>query len=310
MCRNIKTLANFTPPATDDEIRASALQFVRKLSGTTKPSKANEAVFNEAVEEVTAAAQRLVRSLKTTAPPRTRVKREESEGAQAALQRRRSAFLVQRSSAEPDVRPLATGGVMDLGTEGQGVRRHRREQGHRPRHRAGAGARRGARRDLRAWRGAAAEAEPNCAALGVQVFAQTCDVATPRPSRAFLGGARRRWAASTSACTTPRRWRAGADLESWEASLAGGSDGGGARLRAGDPLDGCAGGGSLLVVSSISAIEASPGPDFAYSAAKAAQLAYVKKLATLHAAAASAPTPSCPAPSTSPAGSGTSSVRH
>ena len=63
MCRNIKTLANFEPPATDDEIRASALQFVRKLSGSTRPSRANEAVFNQAVEEVTAAAERLVRSL-------------------------------------------------------------------------------------------------------------------------------------------------------------------------------------------------------------------------------------------------------
>lgn len=72
MCRNIKTLANFEPPATDDEIRASALQFVRKLSGSTHPSKANEAVFNQAVDEVTAAAQRLVHSLKTTAPPRNR----------------------------------------------------------------------------------------------------------------------------------------------------------------------------------------------------------------------------------------------
>ena len=72
MCRNIKTLANFEPPATDDEIRASALQFVRKLSGTAKPSKANEAVFEQAVEEVTAAAERLVRSLNTTAPPRNR----------------------------------------------------------------------------------------------------------------------------------------------------------------------------------------------------------------------------------------------
>src|SRR5688572_28189319 len=58
MCRNIKTLANFAPPATDDEIRASALQFVRKLSGTSKPSKANDAAFNTAVEEVTAAAER------------------------------------------------------------------------------------------------------------------------------------------------------------------------------------------------------------------------------------------------------------
>lgn len=72
MCRNIKTLANFAPPATDDEIRASALQFVRKLSGTTKPSRANEDVFNRAVEEVTAAAQRLVHSLQTSAPPRNR----------------------------------------------------------------------------------------------------------------------------------------------------------------------------------------------------------------------------------------------
>jgi hypothetical protein len=72
MCRNIKTLANFAPPATDDEIRASALQFVRKLSGTTKPSKANEAAFSAAVDEVTAAAHRLLRSLKTTAPKRNR----------------------------------------------------------------------------------------------------------------------------------------------------------------------------------------------------------------------------------------------
>ena len=72
MCRNIKTLANFSPPATEDEIRASALQFVRKLSGTAKPSKANEAVFNQAVEDVTAAAERLIRSLVTSAPPRDR----------------------------------------------------------------------------------------------------------------------------------------------------------------------------------------------------------------------------------------------
>jgi hypothetical protein len=72
MCRNIKTLANFDPPATHDEIYASALQFVRKLSGTTKPSKANEAVFNEAVAEVTAAARRLVSSLETNAPPKNR----------------------------------------------------------------------------------------------------------------------------------------------------------------------------------------------------------------------------------------------
>ena len=72
MCRNIKTLANFEPPATDDEIRASALQFVRKLSGTTKPSRANEAAFDAAVEEVTVAARRLVHSLQTSAAPRNR----------------------------------------------------------------------------------------------------------------------------------------------------------------------------------------------------------------------------------------------
>jgi len=72
MCRNIKTLANFEPPATDDEIRASALQFVRKLSGTTRPSRANEVVFNQAVDEVAAAANRLVSSLTTSAPPRDR----------------------------------------------------------------------------------------------------------------------------------------------------------------------------------------------------------------------------------------------
>jgi hypothetical protein len=72
MCRNIKTLANFAPPATDDEIRASALQFVRKLSGSAKPSRANEAAFATAVDEVTAAATRLVRSFVTSAPPRNR----------------------------------------------------------------------------------------------------------------------------------------------------------------------------------------------------------------------------------------------
>ena len=72
MCRNIKTLANFEPPATDEEIRASALQFVRKLSGATRPSRANEAAFNRAVEEVTEAATRLIHSLETSAPPKDR----------------------------------------------------------------------------------------------------------------------------------------------------------------------------------------------------------------------------------------------
>jgi hypothetical protein len=86
MCRNIKTLANFAPPATDDEIRASALQFVRKLSGTTRPSRVNEPAFNQAVEEVTAAAQRLIGSLTTAAPPRTR--EEEARKAKERAQRR------------------------------------------------------------------------------------------------------------------------------------------------------------------------------------------------------------------------------
>ena len=72
MCRNIKTLANFEPPATDDEIRASALQFVRKLSGSTRPSRANQEAFDRAVDEVTAAATRLIESLSTSAPPRNR----------------------------------------------------------------------------------------------------------------------------------------------------------------------------------------------------------------------------------------------
>jgi hypothetical protein len=72
MCRNIRTLFNFEPPATNDEIHASALQFVRKLSGFTHPSKANEAAFDHAVDEVTAAARKLLKSLETTAPPRDR----------------------------------------------------------------------------------------------------------------------------------------------------------------------------------------------------------------------------------------------
>ena len=87
MCRNIKTLANFAPPATDDEIRASALQFVRKLSGSTRPSRANEEVFERAVEEVTAAAHRLIASLSTSAPPRNR-----EEEARKARERSRERF--------------------------------------------------------------------------------------------------------------------------------------------------------------------------------------------------------------------------
>jgi hypothetical protein len=72
MCRNIKTLFNFEPPATEAEIRASAVQFVRKLSGFTKPSKANEEAFEQAIDEVAAVARRLLASLQTNAPPRDR----------------------------------------------------------------------------------------------------------------------------------------------------------------------------------------------------------------------------------------------
>ena len=72
MCRNIRTLANFEPPATDEEVRASALQFVRKVSGMNRPSRANEAVFSKAVDEVTEAARRMIDSLQTAAAPRNR----------------------------------------------------------------------------------------------------------------------------------------------------------------------------------------------------------------------------------------------
>jgi hypothetical protein len=87
MCRNIKTLANFAPPATDDEIRASALQFVRKLSGTTRPSRANEAAFNQAVDDVSAAARRLLGALTTAAAPRNR-----DEETRKAQERARARF--------------------------------------------------------------------------------------------------------------------------------------------------------------------------------------------------------------------------
>lgn len=86
MCRNIKTLANFEPPATEEEIRASALQFVRKLSGTTHPSRTNEAVFNQAVEEVTEAAARLIRSIRTSGRPRNR-EEEARKAKERSLQR-------------------------------------------------------------------------------------------------------------------------------------------------------------------------------------------------------------------------------
>ena len=72
MCRNIRTLFNFDPPATEDEVRASAVQFVRKLSGITHPSKANEAAFDRAIRDVTKAARRLIDSLETNSPPKNR----------------------------------------------------------------------------------------------------------------------------------------------------------------------------------------------------------------------------------------------
>jgi hypothetical protein len=100
MCRNIKVLANFEPPATPDEIRASALQFVRKLSGTTKPSKANEDAFNLAVEEVTAAAHRLIDALVINAPPRNR-EIEARKGRERAIKRGRPVAQAPMDSARP-----------------------------------------------------------------------------------------------------------------------------------------------------------------------------------------------------------------
>jgi hypothetical protein len=87
MCRNIRTLFNFEPPATEDEIQASALQFVRKLSGFAKPSRANEAAFDRAIEEVSAAARRLLNSLETASPARNR-----EEEAMKARERARERF--------------------------------------------------------------------------------------------------------------------------------------------------------------------------------------------------------------------------
>jgi hypothetical protein len=85
MCRNIRQLHNFAPPATADEVRASALQFVRKVSGTTKPSKANEAAFDHAVEEVARVTRELLDSLVTKAPPRDRAVEAERARARAAV---------------------------------------------------------------------------------------------------------------------------------------------------------------------------------------------------------------------------------
>lgn len=84
MCRNIRTLFNFDPPVTDQEVRAASLQFVRKISGFTKPSKANEAAFLNAVEEVAEVSSRLLRSLETTAPPKNREEEAAKAKARAA----------------------------------------------------------------------------------------------------------------------------------------------------------------------------------------------------------------------------------
>ena len=84
MCRNIKTLFNFDPPATDEEIRAASLQFVRKLSGFNAPSKANERVFNKAIEDVTKIARRLIDDLETAAPPKNREEEAAKAKARAA----------------------------------------------------------------------------------------------------------------------------------------------------------------------------------------------------------------------------------
>jgi hypothetical protein len=92
MCRSIRTLANFEPPASDDEIRAAAIQFVRKLSGASRPSHANEQVFDRAVDEVTSAASRLIHGLTTTAP-----RRDREVEARKARERARERYAPERS---------------------------------------------------------------------------------------------------------------------------------------------------------------------------------------------------------------------
>lgn len=98
MCRNIRTLHNFHPPATDDEVRASALQYVRKISGSTRPSKANAAAFEEAVEQVAAVTRRLLDRLVTWAPPKTR---EEQARKARERGRRRAARLASGRPGAP-----------------------------------------------------------------------------------------------------------------------------------------------------------------------------------------------------------------
>jgi hypothetical protein len=118
MCRNIKTLFNFDPPATDEEIRAASLQFVRKLSGFNAPSRANEAQFNQAIEDVAAIARRLIDSLETNAPPknreeeaaRARARAAERFGTQPATLFPQSGTGAAQMSGAPDGRGRNAGG--------------------------------------------------------------------------------------------------------------------------------------------------------------------------------------------------------
>ncbi len=122
MCRNIKTLFNFDPPVTDDEVRAASLQFVRKITGFNKPSKANEASFLAAVDEVAAVSIRLLRSLETTAPPKNREEEAAKAKARAAgdsetdhhsreyrlTEARDSVTIFRQSASGPFIRPSIT----------------------------------------------------------------------------------------------------------------------------------------------------------------------------------------------------------
>ena len=99
MCRSIKTLANFEPPASDAEIRAAAVQFVRKLSGASRPSRANDVVFDRAVDEVTAAASRLIRDLTTSAPSRNREVEAQKARERAQERYARPPSLVRRAQS-------------------------------------------------------------------------------------------------------------------------------------------------------------------------------------------------------------------
>lgn len=105
MCRNIKPLFNFAPPATDEEIRAASLQFVRKLSGCTKPSKSNEAAFERAVDQVAVVARELIDSLVTTAPPKDREVEAAAARARSALRFATPTTAAHVRRPRPQVRP-------------------------------------------------------------------------------------------------------------------------------------------------------------------------------------------------------------